>query len=650
MIFLRSLKTKFHYQRKFLIHYLVILFLTPAIIFFIYTLLPPKVNAAQALVDQEIDQPLSVTIWGGVNKKSLIVKTYPATAVKTTFSQGLDPLKTGVLVSPSDIFIPDSEYKVVLTVKNWYGVETKKIVAFKTGSLPKVVKGSPIKESKDISASSKITFSLTKVPSAGTLLLVANPSFKYKTQEVGNEIIFQPLAKLTQGVTYAVSLVYQTNSQVTSLGQSSFSIINPLEIVSSTPTDKATLVPKQTSLVFSFNKAVNQSTLAKSFSIKPQLQGSFNWKDPKTFEFLPTASLTTATAYSVSFLDSLTGLDNSTLAENKTIVFTTAGVVKVISFSPQGSYASQGSSVVVGFDQPVDKVSAESRFSISPTVPGSFGWQGNQLIFKPTALNSLTNYTVTLAKGIKSIGGDDSKDNFTSSFGTTSERTRVIGYSVKGRAINASFFGVGGKKILLVGTMHGSESNTGDMLTSFINYLRGNQTAIGSDRTFIIVPYANPDGRASNQRFNANGVDLNRNWDLPDWQMQSYWLNNVYPTGGGTVPFSEPENRALRDLILGENPVRIISYHSAASLVIAGSYSSGFGSWYANLTGYDLSVGSTEDSGSCLSALGYCITGTMEEWAEKKGYITIVVEFSSATSPEYSKNLPALKGLLNYSL
>ena len=64
----------------------------------------------------------------------------------------------------------------------------------------------------------------------------------------------------------------------------------------------------------------------------------------------------------------------------------------------------------------------------------------------------------------------------------------------------------------------------------------------------------NPDGFAHRERTNAHGVDLNRN-------SPEHWA------GAGARPWSEPETRAIRDLILRELPVLSIYYHQPFGLV-----------------------------------------------------------------------------------
>ena len=64
----------------------------------------------------------------------------------------------------------------------------------------------------------------------------------------------------------------------------------------------------------------------------------------------------------------------------------------------------------------------------------------------------------------------------------------------------------------------------------------------------------NPDGFAHHVRTNAHGVDLNRN-------SPEHWA------GAGARPWSEPETRAIRDLILRELPALSIYYHQPFGLV-----------------------------------------------------------------------------------
>ena len=71
-------------------------------------------------------------------------------------------------------------------------------------------------------------------------------------------------------------------------------------------------------------------------------------------------------------------------------------------------------------------------------------------------------------------------------------------------------------------------------------------------------------------RENANGVDLNRNWDV-GWRPDSYGPSGLVPGGGGTRPFSEPETRALARYLVDRPFVAAIFLHSKGGLVVPGS-------------------------------------------------------------------------------
>lgn len=103
---------------------------------------------------------------------------------------------------------------------------------------------------------------------------------------------------------------------------------------------------------------------------------------------------------------------------------------------------------------------------------------------------------------------------------------------------------------LLIGGQHGDEPATVRLLESFRDsYLNGDLAP-----TALLAP-ANPDGWVRGTRYNARGVDLNRNCGF-NWRAAS-----DEPPGPG--PWSEPESCALRDFILGWCPAKLVSLHWA---------------------------------------------------------------------------------------
>lgn len=111
---------------------------------------------------------------------------------------------------------------------------------------------------------------------------------------------------------------------------------------------------------------------------------------------------------------------------------------------------------------------------------------------------------------------------------------------------------------LLIGGIHGDEAATITLLESFA---QKHATRCGMARPVIVIPLANPDSFAGNTRYNARGVDINRNFGF-NWHRES-------AEPAGPEPWSEPETRALRDFILKIQPARIVSLHWALAEIDA---------------------------------------------------------------------------------
>jgi hypothetical protein len=220
----------------------------------------------------------------------------------------------------------------------------------------------------------------------------------------------------------------------------------------------------------------------------------------------------------------------------------------------------------------------------------------------------------------------------------------VFGYgqSVEGRTLTAHKIGNGLLVIMLVGGIHGGyEANTITLIDQFIIHFNNNPLDVLPNITLILVPSANPDGatygRSLTGRFNANGVDLNRNWDC-DWSSEAFFRDT--PVYAGDSPFSEPESVALAALINDIRPSVVLFYHSAANGVYAGDCESGGVSApmteiLGRATGYPYGVEFTD----------YVVNGTASSWVDGLGIPSADVELSSADLTEFSRNLDGVKAL-----
>lgn len=192
-------------------------------------------------------------------------------------------------------------------------------------------------------------------------------------------------------------------------------------------------------------------------------------------------------------------------------------------------------------------------------------------------------------------------------------KTGIIGKSVWGKNLYYLKLGKGENKILYNGAHHGMEWITSAMLMRFAeDFLKAekNNTALhGFDvralshkTTVYIVPMVNPDGvRLSvsglpnrlnvqtKQRLlringsdsflrwqaNANGVDLNHNYDAM-WHKSKeleaeYGIYSPGPTRfSGSAPESEPESRALAELARRIEFSMAIAFHSQGKVIYHG--------------------------------------------------------------------------------
>ncbi len=237
----------------------------------------------------------------------------------------------------------------------------------------------------------------------------------------------------------------------------------------------------------------------------------------------------------------------------------------------------------------------------------------------------------------------------------------VIGTSVQGRSIEATSYGTGDTHLLFVGGIHGGyEWNSVLLAYQMMDYIALHPELIPANITLTIVPSANPDGvfkiigkegrftqadvpvmgDDSLGRFNANKVDLNRNFDCK-WKSESMWRGNV--VSAGTSAFSEPEARAIRDFVAKDKPVAAVFLHSQSNAVYASECEAGIlpetrtlMTTYATAAGYP--AVDTFDA--------YAITGDAEGWLASIGIPAITVELSTHDTVEWDKNLAGLKSLL----
>ena len=140
-------------------------------------------------------------------------------------------------------------------------------------------------------------------------------------------------------------------------------------------------------------------------------------------------------------------------------------------------------------------------------------------------------------------------------------RRELLGRSAQGRPIE--LFRVGDprarERILVVGCIHGNECAGVPVARRLLREEAPPNAALW------VVPNLNPDGLAGRHRQNGRGVDLNRNFGAMWRPIGRRWD----PQYAGPRPWSEPETRLIRALILRVRPTVTIWFHQPQDLVRA---------------------------------------------------------------------------------
>jgi Zinc carboxypeptidase/Penicillin-insensitive murein endopeptidase len=148
-------------------------------------------------------------------------------------------------------------------------------------------------------------------------------------------------------------------------------------------------------------------------------------------------------------------------------------------------------------------------------------------------------------------------------------RSMLVGHSMRGQPIRAFARGRGKPDVLVFGCIHGNECAGAAVVSRLA------QAALPERSALWLVPDLNPDGYAASSRWNARGVDLNRNFP-GSWR----------PTArSGERPASEIETRAAMRLIRRLRPRVTIWFHQPQGLVRAAGRSVGIAQRYARLAG-----------------------------------------------------------------
>src|SRR4051794_12731588 len=128
-----------------------------------------------------------------------------------------------------------------------------------------------------------------------------------------------------------------------------------------------------------------------------------------------------------------------------------------------------------------------------------------------------------------------------------------VGHTVHGRALAPVVLGAAppAHRLLVVGCIHGTEPAG----LPIVRALRAAGAAAGTE--IVLLPALNADGCSAGTRWNARGVDLNRNY-ASGWRRLGAPFSVEY---SGPRPGSEPETRYFMRLVRALHPAVTVFFH-----------------------------------------------------------------------------------------
>lgn len=130
--------------------------------------------------------------------------------------------------------------------------------------------------------------------------------------------------------------------------------------------------------------------------------------------------------------------------------------------------------------------------------------------------------------------------------GKSHEGDDIKAYRTEGKAQKWNY--------IMAGT-HGDEVEGVFVVQRLFEWLKDDDTL---DFPLIVIPILNVDGYRAGTRVNANGVDLNRNYNSENWSNEA--REAKYNPGASAL--SEPENKFLIKLFEKFPPKQVLTFHS----------------------------------------------------------------------------------------
>ncbi len=452
--------------------------------------------------------------------------------------------------------------------------------------------------------------------------------------------------ELSQGETHELSVERTFNGkQAEVIATKGVQVLPAVKVEESSVSEGQTIYDKPQTFEFNLDKKL-ESAKVKLLRVDGEtLHDEPLSTEVSDYQIVATTDeeLTRNSTYQLVVTD-VEAVDGSTLERDHELQFKLSGGPKVSGVSVGHSGVDPNATITLQLDQSLKPDQDIAKLVKFTGGNATISAQGDKIYVKLGSLGRCVDFSVNVAKGIVSQHEVVSEDEWKLSSRTRCHTVATIGSSVQGRPINAYYFGSGSQTVLFTGAIHGNELSSKYIMDALIADLEARAKEIPANKQIVVIPVVSPDSVAVASRYNARGVNLNRNFNTHNWTSDiGVSGGRVEEGAGGSAPLSEPESAALARFTQQLNPRFVVTYHSVGSLVNGNDVgiANTLGPLYSQMTGYRYIPNSQTNA-----VFGIVMTGTYEDWLAERGTAAILIELNTHTGYHFSQNRAAMWAMI----
>ena len=206
----------------------------------------------------------------------------------------------------------------------------------------------------------------------------------------------------------------------------------------------------------------------------------------------------------------------------------------------------------------------------------------------------------------------------------------AVGQSSLGRPIRAAELAAGAAPWLVVGGVHGDEPAS---VEAVLDLIAGGVTP---PRGLWVMPALNPDGIERGTKNSATDVDLNRNFAAANF-------TTAHRPGydPGARPLSEPETRALAELVDRVRPAGVVAVHAPFACINHDGPAAAWAAAVAAASGWP-----------ARADIGYPTPGSLGSWlGVDRGVPVLTIELPAGAYADFrAPALAALRAAVGFAL